>query len=154
MSGGAVTFGRFTLERRLAAPPARVFAAFADPAVKARWFAGPAGEWRQRERWCDFREGGRERLVGDWNSGLVTEFDAVYLDIVPDIRIVYGYGMRLDGRRISMSLATLEFRAESGGTRFVLTEQGAFLDGYEDGGRREHGTQALIAAMAGVVEER
>ena len=30
------------------------------------------------------------------------------------------------------------------GTRLLLTEQGAFLDGYEDNGSREHGTGLLL----------
>ena len=34
----------FVIERTYAASPARVVAAWADPAAKARWFAGP-GDW-------------------------------------------------------------------------------------------------------------
>jgi len=30
------------------------------------------------------------------------------------------------------------------GTRLVYTEQGAFLDGFDDAGGREHGTRALL----------
>lgn len=43
------------LERRYEAPPAGVFAAWADPATKARWFAGPEGEHE-----LDFRVDGVE----------------------------------------------------------------------------------------------
>ena len=49
--------------------------------------------------------------------------------------------MHLDERRISVSLATIEFFAVAGGTRLVLTEQGAFLDGYDDIAGREEGTR-------------
>jgi uncharacterized protein YndB with AHSA1/START domain len=34
----------FSLERHYGVPPARVFAAWADPAARARRFAGPASE--------------------------------------------------------------------------------------------------------------
>jgi uncharacterized protein YndB with AHSA1/START domain len=34
-----VTHATFSLERIYPVPPARVFAAWADPAAKARWFA-------------------------------------------------------------------------------------------------------------------
>ena len=43
-----VTHATFSLERSYPAPPARVFAAWADPAAKARWFAGgpaPGTSW-------------------------------------------------------------------------------------------------------------
>ena len=36
-------------------------------------------------------------------------FDSLYYDIVPDERIVYSYEMHLDDKRISVSLATIEF---------------------------------------------
>ena len=34
-----VSHGTFTIERELPHPPARVFAAWADPKAKAQWFA-------------------------------------------------------------------------------------------------------------------
>ena len=48
--------------------------------------------------------------------------------------------MHLDEVRISVSLATLELKPAGSGTRMVYTEQGAFLDGYDDAGQREEGT--------------
>jgi uncharacterized protein YndB with AHSA1/START domain len=143
----------FTIERVYPAAPARVFRAFADPAAKARWFAGPEG-WQQMVREMDFRVGGRDRLVGRHAGGTVSAFDCRYWDIVPDQRIVYSYDMHLDDRRISVSLATLEFHPAETGTRLVVTEQGVFLDGYNDAGAREQGTgwllQRLGAALAGM----
>ena len=41
MTGRNVTHAVFTIERVYDAAPARVFAAFASPEAKARWFAGP-----------------------------------------------------------------------------------------------------------------
>jgi hypothetical protein len=43
----------------------------------------------------------------------------------------------LDGIRISVSVATAEFKPERDGARLVFTEQGAFLDGHEIPARRE-----------------
>lgn len=75
----------------------------------------------------------------------ITHFDAVYRDIVPDQRIVYRYSMFVDTRKLSVSLATLEIRAAAaGGTPLRVSEQGAYLDGYEDGGARERGTGELM----------
>lgn len=140
--------GTFVIEREFAFAPARVFAAWADPKAKGQWFAGPAGQWKVLERKMDFRVGGRERLRGEWNGGRVSGFDATYHDIVQDRRIVYSYGMHIDDKRISVSLATIEFEPVGKGTRLTLTEQGAFLDGYDDAGSRERGTAVLLDNLA------
>ena len=63
---------------------------------------------------------------------------------MPDRRLVYAYEMHIDDRKISVSLATLELQPAGDGTRLTVTEQGAFLDGYEDAGSREHGTGLLL----------
>lgn len=142
-----VVHDSFTIERRFAQPPARVFAAWSSADAKARWFVGPDG-WTLRERRLDFRVGGREKVVGGWPGGMTSDFDAIYHDIVPDRRIVYSYGMHVDDRRISVSLATITFEPNGAGTLLRVTEQGAFLDGYEDKGSRERGTAGLIDQLA------
>lgn len=140
------THGTFVIERTYDAPPARVFKAWADPSAKARWFVGPA-DWQLLERAIDFRVGGKERLSGRKGSGIVSTFDGLYHDIVPDQRIIYSYDMRLDQKHISVSLATVELKAEGTGTHLIFTEQAVFLDGYDDAGSRERGTRALLEQL-------
>ncbi|HWK47289.1 MAG TPA: SRPBCC family protein [Stellaceae bacterium] len=139
----SVVHAIFTLERTYDAAPAQVFHALTDKAAKARWFGGGDG-YVVLERAMDVRPGGRERVKGRWASGTVSTFDAVYYDVVPNARIVYAYEMSLDDRKISVSLATLELNPVGEKTRLVVTEQGAFLDGYDDAGSREHGTGFLL----------
>jgi uncharacterized protein YndB with AHSA1/START domain len=139
----SVVHATFSLERTYAASPAQVFRALSDEAAKARWFEGGDG-WTVIEREMDVRPGGRERLKGRWASGMVTTFDALYFDVVANQRLVYTYEMRLDDRKISVSLATIALEPADAGTRLVITEQGAFLDGYDDAGSREHGTGLLL----------
>ena len=74
-------------------------------------------------------------------------FEARYWDIVPNERIVYAYDMHLDDTRISVSLATIQLQPTTGGTRLVLTEQGAFLDGHDTVAAREHGTGELLDSL-------
>jgi hypothetical protein len=52
--------------------------------------------------------------------------------------------MTMDGQRISVSVATLEFLPDDAGTRFILTEQGAYLDGLDTNAQREEGTVELL----------
>lgn len=137
----------FTITRSYRQAPAKVFAAFATEQGKERWFSGPNEQWDRTERAFDFRVGGVEIIEGRWKNGTVSRMDAVYHDIVPDRRIVYAYGMKIDGTPISVSLTTIELTPEGTGTRLVLTEHGVYLDGYEDGGSRAHGTAELIDRM-------
>jgi len=55
--------------------------------------------------------------------------------------------MRIDGTKISASLASIEFKGTAEGTTLKLTEQGAYLDGYDDAGSRERGTSELLDAL-------
>ncbi len=142
----SVVHASFCIERTFPASRARVFKALTDPAAKAKWFGGGNG-YTQLSREMDVRPGGREHLKGRWDSGMVSCFDAVYHDVVSDERIVYSYEMHLDERKISVSLATIELKAAGDATRLVMTEQGAFLDGYDDAGSREHGTNLLLDAL-------
>lgn len=146
MTERSVTHTTFAIERTYDVPPSRVFAAFADPAVKRRWFSGPP-EWGQNEGTMDFRVGGRETSRGGPPEGPIHAFSALYYDIVPDQRIIFGYDMHLDDTRISVSLATVEITPAGKGSRLTFTEQGAFLDGFDDPGGRERGTMELLDAL-------
>src|SRR5919197_6496382 len=101
MTERSAMHGTFVIERKYDAAPARVFRAWADPAAKARWFAGPTA-WQLIDRTIDFRVGGREYLSGR-RTNFVSTFDGVYHDIVTDQRIIYSYDMHLDQRHISVS---------------------------------------------------
>lgn len=142
MKQRSVTHASFTIERHFKQSPGRVFAAFATEKSKQAWFHGP-DEWTDVHK-MDFRVGGQETSVGGPPGGWVSSFRAIYQDIVPDQRIVYSYDMDLDGDRISVSLATIELKPEGDGTHLVFTEQGAYLDGWDKPGDREHGTRELF----------
>jgi uncharacterized protein YndB with AHSA1/START domain len=127
----------FTFEREF------VYAAWTSPAAKAKWFVGHSG-WELQHREMEFRVGGRERVTGRRPDGIVSSFDARYYEIVPNERIVYAYEMHLNDVRISISLATIEFKKRKEGAGLIITEQGVFLDDFDDARGREHGTQVLI----------
>ncbi len=142
----SVVHAMFCIERIYSAPRSVVFKALTDPAAKAKWFAGGEG-YTLLARRMDVRPGGREHVQGRMATGVVTTFDAIYHDVVPEERIVYSYEMHLDDRKISVSLATFELKAAGTGTRLVMTEQGAFLDGHDDAGSRERGSSFLLDSL-------
>ena len=145
MSERSVTHATFAIERTYDASPARVFAAWATPAAKSRWFKGP--EEGDTDYELDFRAGGREVNRGGPPGGPVYTYHAHYQDIVPDQRIVYTYEMHMDDTRISVSVATVELKSAGTGTRLIFTEQSAFLDGHDTPALREHGTSDLLDAL-------
>jgi uncharacterized protein YndB with AHSA1/START domain len=153
MTERSVTHATFVIERVYPVAPARVFFALSDPVAKARWFGGPE-EWGPEKFEMDFRVGGREISSGGPKGGPIHYYDARFQDIVPDQRIVYSYDMHLDERRISVSLATVELKPEGAGTKLIFTEQGAYLDGWDDPAGREHGTGELLDALGASLESQ
>jgi uncharacterized protein YndB with AHSA1/START domain len=159
MQGGAdtnirsVVHATFNLKRTYDAPVARVWRALTDESAKQQWFGGSPGQWELLERHMDVRVGGRERVKGRWQAGVVSTFDALYHDVIPNERLVYSYEMHLDDKKISVSLATMQLKAEGAKTTLTVTEQGAFLDGYDDAGSREHGTGYLLDALGASLKD-
>jgi len=149
----SVVHATFHLERTYDAPVARVWRALTNESAKQKWFAGTPDRWQLLERQMDVRPGGRERLKGRWEGGLVSTFDAIYYDVIPNERLVYTYEMHLDDKKISVSLATLRLKAMGGATTLMVTEQGAFLDGFDDAGSREQGTAHLLDALGASLKD-
>jgi uncharacterized protein YndB with AHSA1/START domain len=143
MTERSVEHTTFTIERTYDASPARAYAAWAEPEEKAQWF--PIAEDGSGYEF-DFRVGGKESGSSTLEGSTYT-FEAIYQDIVPEERIVYSYDMLMDGTRISVSLATVEFKPQGEGTLLSFTEQGAFLDGLDTADQRQQGTGALFDAL-------
>jgi len=144
MSERFVKHATFVVERTYAASPERVYEAWTDPDVKAKWFSKPDT--------LDFRVGGREGSKGGPPGGPVFTFDAVYQEIVPEQRIVYTYTLDMDETRISVSVTTVELVKLDGGTKLIFTEQGSFFDGHDTPEMREHGTKEMLNALGKMLE--
>ena len=141
MTERSIAHGSFTVERKYKHAPSKVYSAWSNPEFKRQWFGSPSPD--KPKDVMDFRVGGREFNEAEM-GGDTYVFDVTYRDIVPDNRIIYTYEMHMNGQRISVSVATIEFTPKDGGTRMVLREDGAFLDGLDTSAQREAGTNYLV----------
>ena len=151
--GQSVIHSTFVIERHYPARPERVFAAFADPEKKRRWYA----ENRNHEVMkytMDFRTGGVDLATFKMNEqtpfpGALLTNRTTYQDIEWDKRIVWAYTMAFGEKPFSASLATVELVLNGSGTDLIFTEQGAFFEGSDGPQMREAGWSALLDSLAG-----
>jgi uncharacterized protein YndB with AHSA1/START domain len=127
----ATVHNTFVVERNYPRQPEKVFAAFAQPERKRRWYA--EGNHEIEEFAMDFRVGGSDRFryrfkEGHQIAGSEITNESHYEDIVEGKRIVMATKMSLNGKTTVVTLVTLEFVASETGTNLILTHQGAFLD--------------------------
>lgn len=151
MEKQSVIHSTFAIERSYPTTPERVFAAFADPAKKRRWFV--EGDHHEVEHYeMDFRVGGKERArfrfkEGTPLKGIACTNDTIYQDIVPGHRVVFASTMSVGEKCISASLGTVEFLPSKAGTDLIFTHQGAFFEGADGPEMREEGWRGLLERL-------
>lgn len=152
-----VSHDTFTIEREIPACPAHVFACWADPDLKRRWFVDSDGaEWSERDYDLDFRIGGTEtgRFVLAEGPGAGEHRNMTYfLEIETESRIVFAYTMAINGRIHSASLATVTLDDLNGGTRLTYTEQMTMIGPSDGAEGRRHGWTHLLNALERTLKE-
>lgn len=137
-----VTHSTFTLERRYPASVERVFEAWAQPEARKRWMAQGA------EHSQNFVVGGLETVKGFDGQGCPLTYEAQYAEIVTNERILTMSTLHTGDRLSTVSVTSVEFRAEDAGTLLVLTEHGMYLPGQEQPAWREQGTAQHLDTLA------
>lgn len=150
MTARSVQHGTIRVERRYKAAPSRVFAAWAEPEARARWDV--PGRWVIARQSFDFRQGGRELKCFGPRDDPRFVADTLYLDIVPDRRIVFSYSLTSRAEPVSVSLTTVDILADGQGTRLKLVEQVAFLDGNDNAVNREEGLSSMLDKIEASLE--
>lgn len=148
--------GSFSHSRIIAAQADAVFAAFAQPALRRRWFTLPSDP-ADTQHDLDFRVGGGEIVRSRVAlSGVVeiVEYRSRFIEIVSDRRIVWTCELRIDEQLRLASLATVELTAQGDQTLLEYTEQYVFLayagDGRAERAERENGTRLLFNGLPAV----
>ena len=146
----------FVIKRSYPTTPERVFAAFADPAKKRRWYA-ESGNHDVEKFEMDFRVGGRERAefrfkAGTPFAGTALTSENSYQDLVPNRRVVFAGTMTFGDRRISAALATVELLPTDRGTDMIFTHQAVFFEGADGPQMRQDGWRQLLERLARELE--
>jgi uncharacterized protein YndB with AHSA1/START domain len=141
----------FVIEKQYPKAPAKVFAAFGDPAKKKRWYAA-GGSHDVVSYTIDFRVGGREVLVGRMKpgtpiAGAMLTWSQTFEEVAENRRIVFTQTLDVGERRISCALITVEFVGEGAGCKLVFTHQAAYFENADGPQMREFGWRALLDAM-------
>lgn len=149
--------GDFEVGIDLAAPLGRVWSAYRDPAVRARWARLPGPDSRFE---LDFRPGGVELVAGTFApSGTpeVIESTRCFVEIVEPRRIVSTHTLVLDVVLRWASLVAVSFAPMGDGTRVTHHEQYTLLawtgDGANDAAHLAGATRLSLNRLASVVEE-
>ncbi len=148
----------FTLTRPLVAPPALVFAAFAEEQTRRLWFRlpGTAATYRHEFRVGDGEDAHSTFAVPDSVPERLA-YRSRYLDIVTDRRIVFVSESIVDDVPRWTSLVTVLIADdEGGGSVLSWTEQVAFLTRTGDGGadlpHLRGGTALRLNGLAAALE--
>ena len=135
-----------TIRRHIKAPPARIFAAWTEPAQLARWFGSTGSEVKSAA--LDARAGHRYNIVFSAADGEEHGVGGIYREVVPNKKLVFTWAWRSTPER--ESLVTLTFEPESGGTLFTLLHEQFFDEAARD--RHREGWGGFIEKLASYAE--
>ena len=152
MSDHTVAHGTFVVDRTYNHPVAKLWAALVRSGQEVQVV-------RRRQRHAGKRLRVQARRTRRHRPAIfpvapASSFDVLYQDIVPNSRIVYNYDMHMDDKKISVSLASVEFWPDGKSTRMKLTEYGLFLDGLDTVAQRREGTAALMDQLGTFLDSK
>jgi len=122
VAGGQATAYELVIDRKFAARPEMVFAAWTDPALVAGWF-GPQG-LHVSELEIDLKVNGAYRIAMLNTDGAPHIVGGVYREIDPPHRLSFTWAWESDGVAGNESLVEIEFEAVEGGTMMHFRHSG------------------------------
>lgn len=135
-----------TLERRLDAPPALVYAAWTQPERLARWFGPDGGPVKMAK--LDVRVGGRFHVRFQTEDGEEHNVGGEYREVVPNERLVFTWAWFSTPERESLVEVTI--RPDGDGALLRLHHSRFFDEAAATGHRRGWtGSLDKLAALFG-----
>jgi uncharacterized protein YndB with AHSA1/START domain len=132
-----------TFEREVPASIEKVFEALADPVARLQWGA-PTDTAVIIYDEADFHEGGQDRFRCGSKGNPNIQGTTRYLDIVTNRRVVSSETISIDGRRLCVSLTTLELAGHGNSTKLTQTTQLVSFIGDDMVKGHETGTNASL----------
>jgi uncharacterized protein YndB with AHSA1/START domain len=109
------------LERNYDASPERVFNAWVRPEFVAKWF-GPTPDHKAVVTALDPRVGGKYRIELTHVGGNVHVAYGTYREVTPPKKLIMTWAWE-GNTALPETLVTVEFAAQGGGTKMVLTHE-------------------------------
>lgn len=132
------------LSRLVPAPRDRVFEAWTDPDLVARWFAPAPARVGGAE--LDVREGGGWRVRMTGPEGETYTCEGVYREVDPPARLVFTFDWAEEASRMGLeTVVTVTFEETDAGTEVVLVHAG--FDGPEQAEGHNAGWTACVDQM-------
>ncbi|MFC9516753.1 SRPBCC family protein [Nocardiaceae bacterium NPDC056970] len=127
------------IERVVAAPRDRVWAAYTEPDLLAQWWG--RGNRLDIEKW-ELERGGHWRFV-EHHEGGIAGFEGRFREVTPVERIVWSF--EWDGMPTHVSVETIEF-VDLGDGRTKLVTDTIFMTGEDRDGMMQSGMEAGMNA--------
>lgn len=137
-----------TLQRRIKATPAKVYAAWTRPEMIVEWFGPSDAQQGSVKAEMDVRTGGRFTISFTHSDGELSEVSGTYKDVVPNERLVFSWAWYTTPDRVSQ--VTVTTKADGDGTLLTLLHEQFFDQAACDGHTR--GWTSTLEKLAALLE--
>jgi uncharacterized protein YndB with AHSA1/START domain len=140
------------IRRRLAAKPARVFAAFADPEMVSRWLR-PSPEVQLTVRQFDFREGGSYQFVYAVPDGTRMVVNGAFTLLKPPSKLAFTWVIEPPDEHAGIeSIVVVSIDPDGAGSVLEIKHLNLDLPGALE--RHSAGWHGAIDLLASIVERK